>query len=179
LLSLGQAAAGAAEEDLRLTRDPVLVLLEGPGAVTHPDTSSATVAIHGTAVPGPLKTHSISFVLVPGGVRTTPDDPAAAAQIENLLRADSVAASLRNSGASPFWLTRLFAQPVVPSNGLLPTTPYDNYLRWRRSLDPPRFDHFHPRIGHLLGLDGVIKTTPAPTPTPTPTLVRKTVVGSQ
>jgi hypothetical protein len=36
---------------------------------------------------------------------------------------------------------------------LLPRTPYFNYLRTWRSLDPARFDRSHPRIGAVLGLE--------------------------
>jgi hypothetical protein len=36
---------------------------------------------------------------------------------------------------------------------LLPNTPYFNYLRRRRSLDPARFDSYHPRLGTILGLE--------------------------
>ena len=42
-------------------------------------------------------------------------------------------------------------------SGLLPTTPLWNYLRFRRSLDPARFDFYHPRIGPLLDLDQRIR----------------------
>ena len=44
---------------------------------------------------------------------------------------------------------------------LIPTTPYFNYLRRRRSIDPARFDYYHPRIGALLGMEaGGIPSTP-------------------
>jgi hypothetical protein len=36
---------------------------------------------------------------------------------------------------------------------LLPDTPYFNFLRARRSIDPARFDSYHPRIGAILGLE--------------------------
>ncbi len=44
---------------------------------------------------------------------------------------------------------------------LLPDTPYFNYVRYRRSIDPARFDTWHPRIGAIIGMesDG-IPTTP-------------------
>jgi hypothetical protein len=43
---------------------------------------------------------------------------------------------------------------VTPlSTQLLPNTPYFNYLRYRRSLDPARFDRYHPLIGAILGLE--------------------------
>ena len=37
--------------------------------------------------------------------------------------------------------------------GLLPSTPYYNYLRMRRGIDPARFDFYHPKIGALLGME--------------------------
>ena len=37
--------------------------------------------------------------------------------------------------------------------GLVPSTPYYNYLRARRSIDPARFDFYHPKIGALLGME--------------------------
>ena len=44
---------------------------------------------------------------------------------------------------------------------LVPTTPYFNYLRNRRSIDPARFDYYHPRIGALLGMEAAgIPSTP-------------------
>jgi len=36
---------------------------------------------------------------------------------------------------------------------LLPNTPYFNSLRARRSIDPARFDFYHPRIGTLIGME--------------------------
>jgi hypothetical protein len=44
---------------------------------------------------------------------------------------------------------------------LLPDTPYYNYVRKRWSIDPARFDTWHPRVGAIIGMenDG-IPTTP-------------------
>ena len=42
---------------------------------------------------------------------------------------------------------------VSPPRRLLPDTSYYNYLRKRRSIDPPRFDYYHPKIGALIGLE--------------------------
>ncbi len=36
---------------------------------------------------------------------------------------------------------------------LLPDTRYYNYIRKRRSIDPTRFDFYHPQIGTLIGLE--------------------------
>ena len=44
-------------------------------------------------------------------------------------------------------------------NGLLPTTPYLNYVRWRHSLDPARFDHYHPGWGPAIERDAAIRAT--------------------
>ena len=41
----------------------------------------------------------------------------------------------------------------VGCQGMVPTTPYYNYLRERRNIDPARFDFYHPRIGALLGME--------------------------
>ena len=38
-------------------------------------------------------------------------------------------------------------------SNLLPDTPFFNALRTRRSIDPARFDFYHPRIGALIGLE--------------------------
>jgi len=44
---------------------------------------------------------------------------------------------------------------------LLPDTPYYNSVRRRRSIDPPRFDFYHPILGALIGLEVTgIPTTP-------------------
>jgi MYXO-CTERM domain-containing protein len=43
------------------------------------------------------------------------------------------------------------------TNGLLPDTPLVEYLRWRRSLDPARFDHYHPNVGPMLAEDALTR----------------------
>ncbi|HEV3122529.1 MAG TPA: hypothetical protein VGY53_11530, partial [Isosphaeraceae bacterium] len=40
-------------------------------------------------------------------------------------------------------------------NGLLPDTPLVEYLRWRRSLNPARFDFYHPNVGPMLAQDAL------------------------
>jgi hypothetical protein len=45
-----------------------------------------------------------------------------------------------------------------PLNGILPLTPFYNYLRWRRSLNPARFDHFHPQLGLQLAEDQLLRS---------------------
>ncbi len=51
---------------------------------------------------------------------------------------------------------------ITPSSiRLLPDTSYYTYLRRRRSIDPPRFDFYHPKIGVLIGLEITgVPTTP-------------------
>src|SRR5262249_50627198 len=49
-------------------------------------------------------------------------------------------------------------QTCPPLNGILPNTPFVNYLLWRRSLNPARFDFYHPRLGPLLALDQFLKS---------------------
>ena len=56
------------------------------------------------------------------------------------------------------------AYPNDPVNGLLPNTPFINYLRWRRSLDPARFDHYHPQWAQQLQNDANLRANLPPTP---------------
>lgn len=58
------------------------------------------------------------------------------------------------------------AQEVRPLNGLLPDTPFNRYLHWRRSLNPTRFDFYHPRLGPILAEDQRLRETTNPTPCP-------------
>lgn len=66
--------------------------------------------------------------------------------------------------------------PRFPSGLLLPTTngqlidtPFVDYLDWRRSLNPRRFDHYHPFIGPALG--NLIPPTNLTTPIPPPSSI--------
>lgn len=43
-------------------------------------------------------------------------------------------------------------------DGLLPETPFIEYLRWRRSLNPSRFDFYHPYMGRMLETDRIIRS---------------------
>lgn len=47
-----------------------------------------------------------------------------------------------------------------PLNGVLPNTAYYNNLRWRRSLNPQRFDFYHPILGAILEEDQRIRDLP-------------------
>jgi len=38
-------------------------------------------------------------------------------------------------------------------DGLLPQNEFWNYLRWRRSLNSDRFDHYHPGISCMMKID--------------------------
>jgi RHS repeat-associated protein len=162
MLSSGRSAAATGDW---ATIDPIRLLKDRPNLNPTP----AAVAFRNTHVSVHSHSTSISFTLVPGGIRITPDDPRLAALILNRLSDPAVANSLRTAGHASNSLLKLFKRPVVPTNGLLPSTPYFNYLRWRRSIDPERFDRFHHRIGHLLALDGAIRNKPQPTPAPSPT----------
>ncbi len=69
----------------------------------------------------------------------------------------------------PYW--QWPEHPHVPSalrlavnHGFLPQTPFTDYLKWRQSLDPARFDYYHPRVAYLLSLENV--ATPAIVSTP-------------
>lgn len=68
-------------------------------------------------------------------------------------------------------LQRHWMHVVVPRGvqidavgGLLPQSPLVSYLEWRRSLDPARFDRYHPRIGALIGQDLAVRTASLPAP---------------
>lgn len=53
------------------------------------------------------------------------------------------------------------------SNGQLPAWAFVDYLRWRRSLNPARFDYYHPRVGQMLQWEPPIpQGNPPPTTTP-------------
>ncbi len=58
------------------------------------------------------------------------------------------------------------AQGVTPTNGLLPSTPLYNYLMYRRSLNPSRFDYYHPVLGPVLAENQQTQTQTNPTPLP-------------
>lgn len=58
------------------------------------------------------------------------------------------------------------AQGVTPTNGLLPNTPLYNYLEYRRSLAPARFDYYHPVLGPILAENQQIQDQTNPTPLP-------------
>ncbi len=47
-------------------------------------------------------------------------------------------------------------------SGNLPDSPFVDYLRWRRSLNPSRFDHYHPGLGSLLEEGNVSVTVDPP-----------------
>lgn len=77
----------------------------------------------------------------------------------------------------PYW--QWPDHPHVPSalriavdHGFLPQTPFTNYLKWRQSLDPERFDYYHPRVAYLLSLENVsapaIVSTPVVPPVTAP-----------
>jgi len=55
-------------------------------------------------------------------------------------------------------VTAATSQQCPPVNGLLPDTPFYNYMRWRRSLNPARFDHYHPNLGPALAEDALLRS---------------------
>lgn len=59
----------------------------------------------------------------------------------------------------------LFQMLRADENGLLPDTPLVEYLHWRRSLNPSRFDRYHPKLAPLL-----TRTMLTQLPPDTPTL---------
>jgi hypothetical protein len=78
------------------------------------------------------------------------------------------------AGGPSLWEVR--RAPAIPShlvlavqNGLLVPTPFVDYLLWRRTLDPTRFDRYHPRIGpELSRLSPSIALTNPPFTRPVP-----------
>lgn len=48
--------------------------------------------------------------------------------------------------------------------GKLPDNTFWNYLRWRRSLNERRFDHYHPRIAPMLSKDLLARIVRPPVP---------------
>jgi hypothetical protein len=66
------------------------------------------------------------------------------------------------------------SQDCRPMNGLLPDTARTNYLHHRRSLDPARFDTYHPSLGAILAEDDILKSgrrCPRPEVIPPPVAV--------
>jgi hypothetical protein len=71
------------------------------------------------------------------------------------------------AGGIPLWSVE--PSPPIPSglilpkeNGFLVPTPFVEYLAWRRSLDPTRFDAYHPMVGTELGQLPQTITPPPP-----------------
>ncbi len=53
-----------------------------------------------------------------------------------------------------------FAAPELQSAGWqfqLPATPYFDYLYWRRSLNPARFDYYHPWLGRAFQMEDLTR----------------------
>lgn len=50
-------------------------------------------------------------------------------------------------------------RPLQATNGLLPDTPFVDYLRWRWGLNPVRFARFHPHTAQLLSIDDQLRKT--------------------
>ncbi len=63
-------------------------------------------------------------------------------------------------------LRAAMAQCSGSLNGLLPATAANHYLHYRRSLDPARFDYFHPVLGAILAEDDALRTKTNPCPAP-------------
>ena len=69
------------------------------------------------------------------------------------------------------------SQNCMPMNGILPDNSLTRYLDYRRSIDPARFDHYHPALGAILVEDQKLKAgqgcvageiIPPPIPVPPP-----------
>jgi len=50
------------------------------------------------------------------------------------------------------------AQDCRPMSGLLPDTARTRYLQHRRSINPTRFDHYHPQLGAVLAEDQLLRS---------------------
>lgn len=48
------------------------------------------------------------------------------------------------------------------ADGRLPDCAFVDYLQWRRSLNPARFDRIHPRLGPLLDRDVIVRVRTPP-----------------
>jgi hypothetical protein len=98
------------------------------------------------------------------------------------------------AGGIPLW--SIEPSPPIPSglilpkeNGILVPTAFVEYLAWRRSLDPARFDQFHPVVGSELGqlpqtitpppggTSGGGGTPPPSTPEPGSLLIAAVLIG--
>jgi hypothetical protein len=64
----------------------------------------------------------------------------------------------------------------VDAEGQLPQVPLVAYLKWRRSLNPARFDRYHPVLGPKLEADDIIRSLPQtpviPPPREDPEVIR-------
>lgn len=77
------------------------------------------------------------------------------------------------AGGPSRWALR--PSPAIPTGlvltynslGQIVDTPLAEYLKWRRSLNPTRFDRYHPYIGPPLA-QTLVPPPLTPTPTPTP-----------
>jgi hypothetical protein len=65
-----------------------------------------------------------------------------------------------------------------PVNGLLPDWAFVDYLRWRWSLNPARFDFFHPTLGPWIQADLLLRQVP-PATTPVPTVSPEVVTATR
>ncbi len=119
-----------------------------PGVLTHvtPQVSGLSAVFIGGPLHGSLSSMTNgSFVYTPGINYSGTDSFQYQAQ-----------AGTSQSNVATIHIT------ITPSAvRLLPDTPYFNYVRRRRSIDPPRFDFYHPLIGTLIGMESTgIPTKP-------------------
>lgn len=63
-------------------------------------------------------------------------------------------ATHRTAITIPAGATRLFGPQA---DGLLPDCAFWDYMRWRRSFVPARFDYYHRRIGKMLRWDELVR----------------------
>lgn len=63
----------------------------------------------------------------------------------------------------------------LQANGLLPNNSFVAYLRWRRGINPHRFDANHPKISRMLIQDQLIRQTLVPVIPPVVPVVPHTV----
>ena len=80
-----------------------------------------------------------------------------ARRLINPTRFDSFHPVLGPLLAKDYQLRAVECMNCPPLNGILPLNAFFNALRLRRSLNPARFDHFHPTLGRLLAEDALLR----------------------
>jgi len=134
----------------------------------QPSWKQSLVALHPKATPARVQVRSTASVKAQ---QTFPGSPYT---IEGLLarralnpaRFDFYHPELGKFLARDEQLRMACAMGIPALNGLIAPTAYHRYLEFRRSLNPARFDFYHPILGVILAEDERLRMTPCP-PMPT------------